>query len=114
MDNKYILFLDLVSTINELNEKLNSFTEKYMDNAVVGAAVVVIILIVATFFEKFKNSSAVKGCMSGLKPAVIGLIGSAAVSTALTVFFSNGFSLNVIPTLSFISSAIIFAVSLSE
>ena len=70
------------------------------------------LLIVAKFFEKFKNSAAVKGCMTGLKPAVIGLIGSAAVSTALTVFFSNGFSLNVIPTLSFISSAIIFAVSL--
>ena len=72
----------------------------------------VIILIVAKFFEKFKNSAVVKGCMTGLKPAVIGLIGSAAISTALTVFFSNGFSLNVIPTLSFISSAIIFAVSL--
>ena len=47
MSNEYILFLDLVSKINEINEKLNSFTEKYMDNAVVGAAVVVVILIVA-------------------------------------------------------------------
>ena len=45
--NNYILFLDLVSKINELNEKLNKFTEKYMDNALVGAIVVILILVVA-------------------------------------------------------------------
>ena len=72
----------------------------------------VIILIVAKFFEKFKNSAIVKGCMTGLKPAVIGLIGSAAVSTALTVFSPKSLSFNAILTLPFISSAIIFAVSL--
>ena len=33
-----------------------------------------IILLVAKCFEKFKSSFAVKGCMTGLKPAVIGLI----------------------------------------
>lgn len=47
MMNNYILFLDLVSKINELNEKLNEFTGKYMDNALVGAVVVVVILVVA-------------------------------------------------------------------
>lgn len=47
MMNNYILFLDLVSKINELNEKLNEFTGKYMDNALVGAVVVVVILAVA-------------------------------------------------------------------
>ncbi len=46
-----------------------------------------VILAVAKFYEKFKNSKIVKGCMSGLKPAVIGLIGAAAVSIAKTVFF---------------------------
>ena len=51
----------------------------------------VIILIIAKAYEKFKNSTIVKGCMTGLKPAVIGLIGSAALSIAATVFVPLGF-----------------------
>lgn len=51
----------------------------------------IIILTVAHFFEKFKNSSFVKGVMSGLKPAVIGLIAAALISVAKTVFFSGDF-----------------------
>ncbi len=50
----------------------------------------VIILIVAKFFVKFKSSTVVKGCMSGLKPAVIGLIGASLVSIAGTVFVPSG------------------------
>lgn len=46
----------------------------------------IIILIVAKFFEKFKESKAVRGVMSGLKPAVIGLIGAAVLSIGKTVF----------------------------
>lgn len=46
----------------------------------------IIILIVAKFFEKFKESKAVKGVMSGLKPAVIGLIAGAVISIGKTVF----------------------------
>lgn len=49
------------------------------------------ILIVASIFEKFKTSKLVKGIMSGLKPAVIGLIGSAVLSIGKTAFFPNGF-----------------------
>ena len=52
----------------------------------------IIILVVAKFFERFKTSRIVKGCMSGLKPAVIGLIGSAVVSVGKTVFFPDGFT----------------------
>lgn len=52
----------------------------------------VIILIVAKCFERFKNSFVVKGCMTGLKPAVVGLIGSAIISVALTVFLPAGVS----------------------
>ena len=47
MISNYVLFLDLITKINELNEKLNEFTGKYMDNALVGAVVVVVILAVA-------------------------------------------------------------------
>ena len=45
-----------------------------------------IILIVARFYEKYKQSRIVRGCMSGLKPAAVGLIGAAilkAVGDAL-------------------------------
>jgi len=47
----------------------------------------IVILIVAKFFEKFKENKIVKGCMTGLKPAVIGLIASAVLSVGKTVFF---------------------------
>ncbi len=46
----------------------------------------IIILIVAQFFEKFKESKGVKGVMSGLKPAVVGLIATAVISIGKTVF----------------------------
>ena len=72
----------------------------------------VIILIVAKVYEKFKTSKIVAGCMTGLKPAVIGLIGSAIVSTGQTVFFPNGFKIDEILSITFISSLIIFGVML--
>lgn len=71
----------------------------------------VIILIVARFFEKFKNSKTVQGVMSGLKPAVIGLIGAALVSMALTVFLPTGASLAVLKDIKLYASLLIFALS---
>ena len=50
----------------------------------------VVILIVARCFRAFCESKWVKGVMSGLKPAVVGLIGSAAVTVAASVFLSKG------------------------
>ncbi|MBR2685863.1 MAG: chromate transporter [Erysipelotrichaceae bacterium] len=67
-----------------------------------------IILIVAQCFEKFKSSKTVKGCMSGLKPAVVGLIGASAISVATTVFFPNGTDIKIA---SFFTSAIIFVLA---
>ncbi|MBO5892621.1 MAG: chromate transporter [Oscillospiraceae bacterium] len=52
----------------------------------------VIILIVAKCFQRFKNSRVIRGCMSGLKPAVIGLIAAAVISIGATVFIPNGFA----------------------
>lgn len=46
----------------------------------------VVILIVARCYQAFRRSKWVQGVMSGLKPAVVGLIASAAVTVALTVF----------------------------
>ena len=51
----------------------------------------IVILIVARFYKKFKESKIVSSVMTGLRPAVIGLIGSALVSMILTVFLPNGF-----------------------
>ncbi|MBP5155290.1 MAG: chromate transporter [Clostridia bacterium] len=46
----------------------------------------VIILMIAAFFAKYSKSFLVKGIMSGLRPAVVGLIASAALFAALAVF----------------------------
>ena len=72
----------------------------------------VIILIVAKCYDKFRNSSIVKGCMTGLKPAVVGLIGGAILSVALGVFFPAGVSLAALQTPAFYLSLAIFAVML--
>ncbi len=50
----------------------------------------VIILLVAKGYEKFRNSKIVRGCMTGLKPAVVGLIGASVLSVGQTVFFPDG------------------------
>ncbi|MBP5184689.1 MAG: chromate transporter [Lachnospiraceae bacterium] len=68
----------------------------------------VIILLVAKFFQKFKESLAVKGAMSGLKPAVIGLIAAAFVSVSKTVFFSGGISVSVFTGIDFWIALCIF------
>ena len=68
----------------------------------------VIILLVAKFFQKFKESLAVKGAMSGLKPAVIGLIAAAFVSVSKTVFFSGEISVSVFTGIDFWIALCIF------
>lgn len=72
----------------------------------------IIILIVARIFEKFKNSKTVSGLMTGLKPAVIGLIGSAIVTIAITVFFPRGLTTAVFTTLPFYVSLVIFLIAM--
>lgn len=72
----------------------------------------IVILIVAKCYEKFRNSFAVKGCMTGLKPAVVGLIGGAIISVAGSVFFPAGVSFAVLKDVSFYLSAGIFGVML--
>ena len=70
----------------------------------------IIILIVAKCYENFQSSKIVRGCMSGLKPAVVGLIGAAVLSIAGTVLFPNGISTAVFSSLNFYISLAIFAV----
>ena len=70
----------------------------------------IIILIVAKCYDRFRQSRTVKGCMSGLKPAVVGLIADAVLSVAVTVFFSTGVTVAVFTQTAFYVSAAIFAV----
>lgn len=48
-----------------------------------------IILIISKGYQKFRDSHVVKGIMSGLRPAVVGLIGDAAVSVGANVFIGS-------------------------
>ena len=69
----------------------------------------IVILIVAKCYDKFRESRVVKGCMTGLKPAVVGLIGGAILSVVVTVFFPAGWTLSVFAAPTFYVSAVIFA-----
>ena len=71
----------------------------------------IIILLVAQFYEKYKQSKIVKGCMSGLKPAVVGLIGAAILSVVGEVLFPAGISTAVFTNPSFYVSLGIFALT---
>ena len=72
----------------------------------------IIILIVAKCYDRFRQSKVIKGCMSGLKPAVVGLIGNAVLTVFLTVFFPVGLTLGVFATVSFYVFAGVFALML--
>lgn len=70
-----------------------------------------IILLLARCFARFRQSRAVQGAMSGLKPAVVGLIGAAALSIGETVFFPAGISASVFTNAAVYVSLGIFLVS---
>ena len=69
------------------------------------------ILIVARIYDSFRKNRIVSGCMSGLKPAVVGLIGAALISVGSAVFFPDGVSASVFTSPAFYISLGIFAVS---
>ena len=68
----------------------------------------IVILIVAKCYEKFKNSFAVKGCMTGLKPAVVGLIGAAIIDIVLKVLVPEKLALSAFLTPEFFVTLGIF------
>ncbi len=72
----------------------------------------IVILIVAKFYQKFKENKIVAGCLGGLKPAAIGLICAAVISIGKTVFFPDVVEFSVIASYTFIFSALLFAVML--
>ena len=68
-----------------------------------------IILLIARCFTAFKHSRIVQGCMSGLRPAVVAMIGSAVVSVGKTVFFPAGVRMSACTQPTFFVSLGIFA-----
>ena len=50
----------------------------------------IIMLILSTVFDKLRNNVIMNGIITGLKIAVVGLIGAAAISVASTVFLPSG------------------------
>ena len=65
----------------------------------------VIILIVAKFFTRFQDNRIVKGCMFGLKAAVIGLLAAAVLSVGRAVFFPHVFSVEFLISLGIFAAA---------
>ena len=82
---------------------------------VLGAIIIlpsfIIILIIAKCFEKYEKSKAVGGIMSGLKPAVVGMIGAAFISVTRTVFFPSGIGISAFSSVSFWIFLGLFAVT---
>lgn len=60
-----------------------------------------IILIIAKFFAHFRDNKAVEGIMTSLKPAVVGMIGTAVWAIGRLVFFPNGMKIDCFVSVSF-------------
>lgn len=69
----------------------------------------VIILLVAKFYAKYKNSFVVKSCLTGLRPVVVGLIAKAVITLGFGVFFPSGINISAFD-FGFFSAVIIFAI----
>lgn len=50
----------------------------------------IVILLVAKWYQKFSKSRMVEGFMSGIRPAVVGLIGGAAISIGAGLILTEG------------------------
>mgnify|MGYP000931832058 CR=1 FL=1 len=62
---------------------------------------VILVLIVSLFLVKFKESPGLKGVLSGIRPATVGMLGSAVVFLAQGSLFT-GFHLNFMPVCFFL------------
>lgn len=71
-----------------------------------------IIVIIAKFLTGFSENKYVKGCMNGLRPAVVGMIASAVISVGSSVFFAEGITAAVFTSPQFLISAVILLLML--
>ena len=73
---------------------------------------IIVILIVARVYDRFRRSRIVEGCLGGLRPAAIGLIGAASVSVGAAVFFPSGITVQGFTAPAFYVSLAVFALAL--
>lgn len=52
-----------------------------------------LVYLIAHFLERFKNSNIIEGAFTGIRPATVGLIGSAVIYTAETSIFNGAFTI---------------------
>lgn len=71
----------------------------------------IVILLVAKIYDRFQKSKLVKGAMSGLKPAVVGLIANAIWGVLLEVFVPGGFAWSIFASTQLYVSLGIFGVT---
>ena len=69
----------------------------------------IVIMLVARFYIKYKNSFVVNSCLTGIRPVAIGLIASAVISLGYGVFFPSGISISAFD-FNFFASAVIFSI----
>ena len=72
----------------------------------------VIILIVAHFYKQFRESKAVNGIMTGLRPCVVGMIAYAGHAVGVTLFSGLGHGMSRIVNVEFWLASLVFAYSL--
>lgn len=71
----------------------------------------IIILAIAKIYQKFEQSHTVQGVMSGLRPAVVGLIGASVLSVGSDVFLTKNAEGIIVPS-ALIFSIAVFALSI--
>lgn len=69
----------------------------------------IIVLTLAYFYFKYRNLTYIKGVLSGLRPAVVGLIGSAGISIATLSFWNGSIKEFVVSNVDYISILIFIA-----
>lgn len=75
-----------INTATFVGSRVAGFTGAVLATLGVIMPSFLIILAIARAYEKFRENAAVKSVMSGLKPAVVGLIGAAVLTVAASVF----------------------------
>lgn len=73
---------------------------------------VIIVLIVAKVFQKFKESKLVKNAFSGIRPAVTGMLASVGIGILLLALFGNSNWKEITFSYSNIKSIILFVIIL--
>lgn len=68
----------------------------------------IVILIVSRIYEAFKRNKIVAGCMTGLRPCVVGLIAAAVLDVFFTVFLPTGWDFSPAAYYTIGISALIF------